>query len=266
MHAIAIETVPAASWAEFSGDWNNIHFDRAAAMRLGAGEVVVHGMIPIVLAQHQLDRFVAGRSSAAWRECKVRLKRPILRGERVHLVMRPNEAGARFTLEGLSGTTHLVGSFEGRDAPPGYGDDERRPTWELPPFVIDAATLRSRLRQFAEVFPSVRAPWIGMSAHLFGEFLVRHQGWLREASLAYLPRRPRSVDELIVVQTSHLVAFDARRINDVAAGALTVTFVPIAISSLPEACTTEARIRVSDEAGRLFEMSVGILIREAEQR
>ena len=43
------------AWARLSGDRNPIHFDREAALRMNAADVVVHGMLamlPIKQAHH----------------------------------------------------------------------------------------------------------------------------------------------------------------------------------------------------------------------
>jgi acyl dehydratase len=37
-----------ARWADFSGDYNAIHFDRASALKAGLEGLVVHGMLVLL--------------------------------------------------------------------------------------------------------------------------------------------------------------------------------------------------------------------------
>ncbi|HEX4420082.1 MAG TPA: MaoC/PaaZ C-terminal domain-containing protein [Kofleriaceae bacterium] len=75
-----------ANWAQFSGDYNPIHFDAAASKRFGHASVVVHGMIAVLQA---LESVLGGLreipGSQEWTTVTQRLRIPIYPGEQLKL-------------------------------------------------------------------------------------------------------------------------------------------------------------------------------------
>lgn len=85
----------ARRWAAFSGDYNPIHFERAAAQATGAEDVTVHGM----RAMWDLKQRLAGlwrNSTADWLHCGIRLRQPLV-------VERPYQLSVQAGARGIRG-------------------------------------------------------------------------------------------------------------------------------------------------------------------
>ncbi|HEY8072785.1 MAG TPA: MaoC family dehydratase [Labilithrix sp.] len=266
MTALAIDHARMVSWAEFSGDWNPIHFDRAVAARLGAAERVVHGMIALVLAQEHVWRAATrDEDTNGWWAFHARLKRPIEESSVVRVVSRAAGADVRFGIEGTAGQTHVTGNLVPVDGAERFlREAPRGPVIALPSYRVDPQDACDRVARFAAVFPEVTAPWIGLSALFFSEFLVRNLATLRERTRTSARFAHVAKDDLVAVQTTHAVRFDAARSEAATLswpGPLACDFAPLEFFAAGDGVAAECRWRVSCGGEPLMDMGVGLLIK-----
>jgi hypothetical protein len=255
-------------WARFSGDRNPIHFDREAARGMGADDIVVHGMIPMVVAQEHLYQELRKHTPrVGWADCSIRLKRPIQRDQPVRLATRPTSAGLRFSLaSALREEQFFHGSFERSTARPGPLPEEQSGelTFSLPSFSLAAGYLRERNVEFRRIFPEAQSPWVSFSATLFSEFLARNLQRM-EAMAASVQTAPR----LFAVQTTYKVGFDERHFDEVfpeAVGEYQCTFAPTQMHVFADGCTTEGHCLVFHGSEPVLELGLGLLLKQARSR
>lgn len=65
------------SWAEFSGDWNPIHFDKDAAARAGIPAPFAHGMLALLTFKQTLLSVASERTDSAWLKFDFRMRSPV---------------------------------------------------------------------------------------------------------------------------------------------------------------------------------------------
>lgn len=265
MQPSAFDAILIEKWAGFSGDRNPIHFDREAARGLGADDVVVHGMIPMVVAQEHLYQELRKHTPRiGWAECRIRLRRPIQKDQPVRLETRPTSTGVRFSVASALGDEQFfLGSFERSPARPMPLPDGQpgEQTLSLPSFSLAASYLRERNTEFRRVFPEVQCPWVPFSATLFSEFLARNLQRL-EAMAASRQTTPR----LFAVQTTYKVGFDERHFDEVfpeATDEYQCTFAPTQLHGFSDGCTTEGRCRVFHGSEPVLELGLGLLLKQA---
>ena len=268
MQPSAFDAMLIEKWAGFSGDHNPIHFDREAARRLGADDVVVHGMIPMVIAQEHLYQELREHTArVGWADCKIRLKRPIQKDQPVRLVTRPTSAGVRFSVTNALGDEQFfLGSFErftARPMPLPNGPPGER-TVSLPSFSLAASYLRERNTEFRRVFPEAQSPWVSFSATLFSEFLTRNLQRLEATAMSV-----RTAPRLFAVQTSYKVGFDERHFDEVfpeVSGEYQCTFAPTRLHVFSDGCTTEGHCRVFHGSEPVLELGLGLLLKQARSQ
>lgn len=259
-------------WAAFSGDRNPIHFDEGAARRLGADDVIVHGMLPILHAQAASARACASMSPpGGWREWHARLKWPLLRGRQAHLRLDASPGGCKFALTDPEGSKkYFHGRFERivrkPEEPAPEVDD--LPCVQIPPIRFDAGVLASRGRAFREVFPDPgESAWICVSAITFARFLSDGTGALRQAALRLVFGEGQAPDvdrDVTVVQTTHAVRYDAdyfdgRAIDDIPRAEC--AFTPAQLFKVENGCSGSVQWTVSADGQCVMELAVGLMLR-----
>ena len=205
-----------ARWAEFSGDRNPIHFDPKAAAKVGASDVVVHGMLPAVLCQERayssyIQETVDAQAVLAerWLLSKVRFKHPVLRRVSLELALRREERAVHFSLSSENtDSKHLLGSVSDHVGPINHGrsvianSDLALPVMES--FVLESLEVQSNTTKLRALFPTIESNWNVLQCILFMRFVDQIK---RSGNILTTKHR----DELLVVQTSSSVAFNARQ-------------------------------------------------------
>lgn len=184
-------------WANFSGDYNPIHFDPVAASRVSESGLIAHGMLVLMFAKQKLSdahllRTAAGRPLAC---VKSWFRDPVPQGIPVSIQVADRDSKSRFSVTGdgtkdryFQGSVSDVDVFESLD-------------WEEVHH-LPATDLAEKWEYFAGSFPHISAPWIFFDALLF-EMFIRHQ------SGEMLAKRLGGKDQArYVVQTSQRVLFD----------------------------------------------------------
>lgn len=251
-------------WAAFSGDRNPIHFDLAAARRLGVSRVVVHGMLPILHAQAQ----AGGPSGEGWQVWRTRLKHPMLEGREALL---ESSAGQRFSLSDEASGEKL---FHGRLEQVSAGESLAEPESAgagiilLQDLSFDAATLAARVAELGEGLPAIASPgWVALSAITFSGFLRQGLPLLREAAAG----RSGIAGDILAVQTTHAVKFNPALLAAPAGlPACRLVFSPVATWPIDGGISGTAHVRVLRHAQQvlpeddlLLELSIGLMMRAA---
>jgi hypothetical protein len=192
-------TTPAAvlKWAEFSGDFNPIHFDLARAAKAGSDRLIVHGMLALLHVKQATMRALAAVTSAddGWSRFKALFRNPIPQSSRLDLSIRPKNEGVRFVLQGDS-REYGRGVHETLQTPP------LQQANASPAYVLEAAYVQAQHARFCESFRFVHDDWIFLDALIFGKFLQQRFGRLSE-----IP------PDIVAVQVSHSVSCVPRQLK-----------------------------------------------------
>lgn len=195
-------------WARLSGDRNPIHFDRAAARRMHAADVVVHGMLAMLPVKQALGRVAAcepGPENATWIQFRSLLKAPVLRDRPVNLAMTHRADRIAFKLQ--PGGTH-ADNFTGyvrRVEPPAWDSDARRIT-------LLVSETQAWLRQFYGGLGRQLDPWVALDALVFGDFVRYRIGTVFDqlGPALRLDEQLEHIQDLtshLLVQTTHQTVF-----------------------------------------------------------
>ncbi|AZD31687.1 MaoC family dehydratase [Pseudomonas chlororaphis] len=192
------------AWAGLSGDRNPIHFDREAARRMDAADVVVHGMLALLPVKHRMGR-VSPVLPQDWMQFKALLKTPVLRDSTVALSTRERSDSTGFKLHSSGGDSeHVIGHVRIVEAP----------QWSstTPGFLLAREEVAAWLARFRDDLGRELDDWVALDALIFSHFIRNHLGVIFDClSPQFRQRqRPNRLEDLsdhLVVQTSHQITF-----------------------------------------------------------
>jgi hypothetical protein len=196
-------------WARFSYDRNPIHFDREAARRLNADDVVVHGMLALLPVKQELCR-LSEPGETNWSGFKALLKAPVLRDTVIALRVKDQTPRLRFRLESYPpNSEHMIGNMRLVAVP----------QWQsrAPVQMIHEAQVSERLQVFREAFGDDYSAWVQLDALVFGHFIRHHIGdVVNKLEIGATPSDAKyqieDFPEHLLVQISHETVFhDALR-------------------------------------------------------
>jgi len=190
-------------WASFSGDRNPIHFDEAAAAKLGVDRVVAHGMLALLPVKQHLAE-ISANDASYWTQFKALFKAPILRDDVVTLTTRDRPSKVSFKVNSGEKNQHLIGNMSQID-PKLWASDSS--IYDIPDEEI-----RDKFDRFYSVFKPGFDHWIWLDGLIFGHF-IRHQIGLVYSKLscsANSEKKVSTIEDLtdhLVVQISHQTSF-----------------------------------------------------------
>lgn len=190
------------AWAEFSGDYNPVHFDPQHAREAGLDGLIVHGMLALLPVKQALTAAAPAPADpdADGLHFRSVFRNPIPYDEGCTLVLRNARKGLDFRLSSAQhGHEHFRGglapcAFGGGDAPPRGG---RR--------YLNSAELSERTDRLARVHGDVDALWVGLDAIVFADFLHTHLERIQNRAYAELGLDAAAAPRTVVFQTSHSV-------------------------------------------------------------
>ncbi|MFP5391655.1 MAG: MaoC family dehydratase [Gammaproteobacteria bacterium] len=191
-----------ASWAQFSGDFNPIHFDIEKAMQAGSRSIIVHGMLPLLHVKQDIaNRHDESDSWNQWLNIKCRLKSPLLRDARHEYMVRELGQKGKFSIRPIGKKEDLVqGTFSAEETiEPGIDTGE---------ITLDSAMIGDRLAQFSRLFPEIDYLWIAIDSLVFSRFLeseipfvlARENNMVRDAR-----NQVELMNKALTIQTFHSV-------------------------------------------------------------
>jgi len=117
-YQIAFSKKDVADWAEFSGDYNPIHFDLDRVRKLGLQHMVVHGMLAIMPVKNTLSEQFNVAERIGWVTFKGMFSQPIPQDEAFPVNISERKGKLRFSVRNFSGDTeYLKGHFAQADNP-----------------------------------------------------------------------------------------------------------------------------------------------------
>lgn len=277
MTALRYNTADLQAWAEFSGDFNPVHFDLARAARLNLGAVPVHGMRVMLDVKAALFQ-EAGRRE--WPEgalvFKAVLRAPVL-----------NNASYRFAIESRGNGLNFAVADEARNTPcmTGHlrplsvsveskcdpaGACGGGPAWHS--FSISKAERAAAIALWPATSHGQAGAWLLLDALLFSA-LLRQPGLFAQVSdfAGFAPAR--SVDDLMqhatVLQTHHstVISAEIQRMDIDSTGAYGEgdaircdIDTPVITGSGQEGCVIQATLSAYADTQFLLRTTVALMI------
>lgn len=184
-------------------DYNPIHFDEAAARRLGLGGIVVHGMLPLLHIKHQLSDELIASAQREWITFSSKFRQPVARDQQHQLEISTRRTGRRFALRR---------NDDGAEAIAGTAAPARCIEIVSPPmvsFVIDPEIIVEKLATFQRAFPDFNASWLFLDSLVFSQFLSNDVPFSLVKSAGAFSSAVNQNDlmqQALTVQTSHTVS------------------------------------------------------------
>jgi hypothetical protein len=263
-------------WANFTGDFNPLHFDVERAKAIGEDDVTVHAMLPQLFLQQgftpSLRRIAqwGGRSKSSpltvtrWPTMKTAFKRPVVK-DRLHVLDADLDhvRGHFSLLSSHGGEATLCGVlFLSAFKPCGVSHGANRHGLPLT-FKIRSHTASARLDAFRRSFPEISALWVFLSALTYSEFLNSNMPVCVTGG---------SATEFATVHTAYTIAVDpifARRslVGLHALGTITCALHPPIVSAGNCVGTSGLfRFDVACCGATVMQVEIGLLIIETERR
>jgi hypothetical protein len=152
------------SWANFSGDFNPIHFDIERAKQAGSDDIIVHGMLPLLYAKQAItDRHLNSTVADQWLSIKCRLKSPMQRNTVYGLSVQGTEQKGKFTISAEDKSASAQGNYIAGDAAVKGVQGS--------PIEIDSHQAKEMLALFAKSFPKIDSLWVAIDSLTFARFL-----------------------------------------------------------------------------------------------
>lgn len=248
-----------AHWAEFSGDYNPIHFDLPQARTLGSEALIVHGMLALLPIKRWLAETQAAPAAAApWQKFRALLRTPIPHDEDLQVTQRLSAAAQQFRVHDMNGgDEYFRGSLAAATDPwsdyAGRGD------------VGGSSELTAeRLASFARFYPAPYAPWIVIDALVFADFMRNKLATLREYTQ---PRMERAFGagsgHGLIVHASHTITYCRAGLLKATAGGSPLSYAALEPDLLDGSgqlvCSIPMRVCCGDEAFMAIE--IGLVIK-----
>jgi MaoC like domain len=188
-------------WAEFSGDFNPIHFDLDAAARTGLPALVTHGMLLLLPIKQDLSIELTAVRHASIRQFQFKsyFRAPVAQDSAVELKRTLGAARTNFSLLS-NGLLCFRGSMAPAETAGGglINTGQKKGT----AVSITASEVERQRKKFRSSFPFIVEDWIFLDALVFSSFLS-----------AQFKRFGLPGADALAVQTHHHVAFDLPAID-----------------------------------------------------
>lgn len=187
----------AAQWAAFSGDFNPIHFDLAAAKLLGAEQLIVHGMLALAHVKGALGK--TPHDAGTWIHTRNLFRSPMQQGATLQLAIGSDGKYQVYATE--SGIECLRGHRKAITAPTIVQDGHVQAKWPIE---------RERLTAFETAYPALALPWLMVEAAVFASLMRTHIHSVFACATEQLgEQRIEAARARTIVHSSQTVAYDA---------------------------------------------------------
>ncbi len=206
MTALRFSGQAVQTWADYSGDFNPIHFDeRVAQAAIGKGGTVIHGMLAMLPLK-------AAHSAMPWEgdgwlqwTAMLRQAMPLHFGYAIEARVAQPGRKVRFKLSAQDdGEAKITGHCSAIDF-------DAAPYACFPPIAVPAAEARGELARFAALFPDVSPAWIALDAMVFSRYIRLHaEAVFRDELIRrFGDGDPEAVagGRLVTMQTHHTTTF-----------------------------------------------------------
>lgn len=174
---LVFESHQVRRWADFSGDYNPIHFQNTRAIRAGLRGIVAHGMLVLIPAKRAASAFSHSHAPDEDRQFKAFFKKPVPLGEPCFLRIDGTHRSLQFKIESEkrsndhSTESYVRGSY-------GVAKDRvaaiPRQTFEstLDWREISPTMLQTRADEYARIYDMQPVPlWAFLGSLVFSEYV-----------------------------------------------------------------------------------------------
>lgn len=203
-------------WAEFSNDFNPIHFDLQQAQSAGLDELIVHGMLALMPVKVAVVEAYAAlesnraNASGRWMKFHALFRSPIPHDEANKLTLHPSRNN------GVDFKLHAGGTQQERFRG-GFSPTTDRSDWlrERPLPAASFSALRlADAEHFAKSYPHVQEGWITLDAIVFSDFMRCGLAYIAEAVQKELEKLAGNDSASgLFVQASHTVYIDTKALG-----------------------------------------------------
>lgn len=221
-------------WAEFSCDYNPIHFNLEDAKRAGLDALILHGMLALLPVKQAVSKeyFQQNGVDVGWMKFRALFRNPIPHDRLVRLGTKTADGGLNFRIA-ASGSERE--HFRGVYIPVG----DPTPQFANGVAKIKFSTIQSCKNQcrFAEYYPNVQESWIELDAIIFSEFIRSKIQVFKEMSQMH----GENAGDKVLFQTSHSVIFDSGFFADASLAPLDLDQVVYGITE-PEMISSDGQL------------------------
>ncbi len=213
MSVIRFEKDELEAWADYSGDYNPIHFDEQIADKaIGMGGVVIHGMLAMlhVKSSHSSMDW-AEKDWIEWR-AQLRSAMPLNTEYQLESRVVSPESEIRFKLKSVQAEQVKINGqcrITDFDTDP-YLDRDR--------LSIPAQAAREALEKFRIQFPEMSAAWIAIDAMIFSHYINKHADEVFQGISARYRDTQNSpipaLENIVTMQTHHNDIFRSTLLHD----------------------------------------------------
>ncbi|MFC3395332.1 MaoC/PaaZ C-terminal domain-containing protein [Brenneria rubrifaciens] len=192
-------------WAEFSNDFNPIHFNLSAARSIGIPNIAVHGMLMMLPLKVNCDDYQREKAHAGW-QWKASLRQPILANTQcLFNIQHPTLSGKTlFSLCHGDGST--TKNLIGYHAPFSFHNLHCESLAKLARYSLPPKCVVEKQKTFQQYYPNITALWIFIDALIFSQLLGQHAKTLiREAFYPYLKEQGKNTEDIFILHTTHKV-------------------------------------------------------------
>jgi len=216
MNQIAFGMPEVRRWAEFSSDFNPIHFDAEQARNAGLDDLVVHGMLALLPVKQAVSQAHASGGAAVqqgdegrWMKFHALFRNPIPHGSPSRLMVKPSRSGFAFQ---MSAEETQQERFRGSFTPAAD-----HAGWLKQRGFAPASFLNLRAEdaeRFAASYPEVQEGWIMLDAIIFSEFMrCQLDGIARRVQRELAQVMGNDSVHGLFVQASHTVYVDTQALR-----------------------------------------------------
>jgi hypothetical protein len=226
-------------WAQFSSDYNPIHFNLEYATASGLDGLIVHGMLALLPVKQAVScEYVQQNGEAVgWMKFRALFRNPIPHDELIILVTKPSDAGLSFRLcAAESKHEHFRGTYNHIEVPTAQIANNG-----------DALQFRTRLaadhaRRFTEFYPKYQERWIALDATIFSEFIKTKLTIIEDmVNVHMVNMHNANAGKRLLLQVSHTVIFDSRYFDARTSGHFDCNKITYGLS-MPEIITSNDRL------------------------
>jgi len=184
------------SWAEFSGDYNPIHFEPEIASRMGFPKLVAHGMLAMMPIKNRVAAWAQGHQGFS---VNINLRKPVFVDEGLVCESSASDNQCQVRLKGDDGTRYFATAELLPDK------DSNGASLTLTDFEeLEVAAISTDFQEFSRKFPDSKATWQAIDAILFKYYVRRNGGSaFAKDTRAYLKEQSDIAHSQGVVQITH---------------------------------------------------------------
>ncbi|ANI31131.1 hypothetical protein PL78_15050 [Yersinia entomophaga] len=252
-----------ADWADYSGDYNPIHFSLSHAQAMGSANIVAHGMLALMHIQHRLSLDDI-QPNQDWVAIKTLFRSPVLQKLHYELAIKKKNQRDYFLLFSEDRSCEAITGSRYKTHPM-----EKITEYSPEDVLIEHSLYEEKKALFETTYPYFDSAWLFMDSLVFTRFSQSEFLFVNICHLLNNPQIKQQSDlfaELRVLQTTHrvLVAPDFFKVKISGLdSSLNIRFrlcQPIMISSSQNIISSLFQLKVIINGQFVMQSDIGIQI------